>query len=289
MRGRNKKKMFRDVFDFDESDDDGPVLGVSPAASSMRSFSGSTSSHAAAPATIREIPVKARSELQARYLAAMEGGAGTSPAGSAGGTGSQSPTIVVATGAAGTGKTMLACCVAMSALAREDYAKLVITRPVVAVDDSEGIGFLPGSLFDKMRNWTAPLLDVFYKSVTPKAFATLMEKQVIEICPLEMMRGRSFEDAFIIVDEAQNCSPTQMLMLLTRIGRGSKLVITGDPRQHDRPRAVNGLADFLARLEQRPSPDIAVFQFTEEHIERHPILRHVLKMYEVEYKKTGGA
>jgi phosphate starvation-inducible PhoH-like protein len=266
MRGRNKKKIFRDVFDF-ESDDDAPVLGSSPGASSMRSYASSASTMHNDIA-VREVPIKARNDMQAHYLAALEG---------------PSPTIIVATGAAGTGKTMLACIAAMNALAREDYQKIVITRPVVAVDDSEGIGFLPGSLFDKMRNWTAPLLDVFYKSVSVKGFATLMDKQIIEICPLEMMRGRSFEDTFIIVDEAQNCSPTQMLMLLTRIGRGSKLVITGDPRQHDRPRVVNGLADFLDRIERAPMNDIAIVRFTEEHIERHPILRHILKIYDVSY------
>lgn len=266
MRGRNKKPAYRDIYD---SEDDGPVLGSSPmSAASMRSFASSAAS-AAAAMTIRPQIVKPRNDVQAHYLALLED--------------TTRPAIVVATGAAGTGKTMLACSVAMNALAREDYAKIVITRPVVAVDDSEGIGFLPGTLFDKMRNWTAPLLDVFYKSVSERGFTTLMDKQVVEICPLEMMRGRSFEDAFIIVDEAQNCTPTQMLMLLTRIGRGSKMVITGDPRQHDRPQTVNGLADFLGRLEGAPTNDIGVVHFTEAHIERHPILKHVLKMYEVKY------
>jgi len=201
------------------------------------------------------------------------------------------PSIVIATGAAGTGKTMIACTIAVKKLLENEIHKIIITRPMVNVGDDIGIGFLPGSLEEKCQPWLAPLTDVFYKYMSPQKFQGLLAKQVIEICPLEMMRGRSFEDCFIIVDEAQNCTTTQMLMLLTRIGNGSKIVITGDPMQQDRRgmNGTNGLRDFLDRIAKHPehSKDIGVVHFTEECIERHPIIKQILKLYDVSYAQTA--
>lgn len=192
------------------------------------------------------------------------------------------PAIVIATGAAGSGKTWMACSVAMKRLLSGDIAKIVITRPIVSVD-SEELGFLPGDLTMKMQPWLRPITDVFFKFITPQKFESLLVRQIIEICPLAMMRGRSFEDAYIIIDEAQNTSPAQMLMLLTRIGSGSKIIVTGDPMQHDRGYDTNGLSDLIARLPPTGNDNIAIVRFTDEHIQRHPIVRTVLHLYGVHY------
>jgi len=270
MKGKSKNR--RDIVM--DSDDDDSLFGRSPATySSFNDSMGVMSS-------IKEPVIKPRNERQRAYIAALD---------------AESPTIVIGTGAAGTGKTMLACSIAIKKLANNEINKLIITRPMVNVDDEDGIGFLPGSLEEKCAPWLAPLTDVFYKYISPPKFQALIAKQVIEICPLDMMRGRSFEDAYIIVDEAQNCSTTQMLMLLTRIGNRTKLVITGDPMQHDRKRAyaVNGLSDFLARIASSAQThpervtDMCVVHFDEECIVRHPVIKNILKMYDVSYPPSS--
>ena len=266
MKGKSKQRKY---YYYDEEDDDDVCLyGRSPT-SLASSFND-----AAANGFKKEPVLKPRNEKQREYIASLE---------------DTKPTIVIATGAAGTGKTMIVCTVAIRKLLENDIQKLVITRPMVNVDDEEGIGFLPGSLEEKCAPWLAPLTDVFYKYISPQKFQSLIAKQVIEICPLDMMRGRSFEDCFIIVDEAQNCSPTQMLMLLTRIGNNSKLIITGDPMQHDRASSINGLSDFLRRVANSEAnhpervTDIKAIHFTEDCIVRHPIIKNILKMYDVSY------
>ena len=269
MKGKAKNRKY--YFYEDDEDDDVCLFGRSPASMSS-SFNDNASSFR------KEAILKPRNEKQRLYLAALE---------------EARPTIVVATGAAGTGKTMIVCTVAIRKLLENDIQKLVITRPMVNVDDGDGIGFLPGSLEEKCAPWLAPLTDVFYKYISPQKFQSLIAKQTIEICPLDMMRGRSFEDCFIIVDEAQNCSPTQMLMLLTRIGNNSKLIITGDPMQHDRARGINGLSDFLSRIaaSEANNPervsDIKTIHFTEDCIVRHPIIKNILKLYDVSYPPTA--
>jgi phosphate starvation-inducible PhoH-like protein len=155
--------------------------------------------------------------------------------------------------------------------------KLILTRPAVSVDEEHG--FLPGTLEEKMDPWIRPLYDVLYKYYTPKQITQLLEKQVIEICPLAYMRGRTFENSWIILDEAQNTLKSQMLMALTRIGHGSKLIVTGDPAQHDRGFESNGLSDLMYRMCKHPSDEIAMVQFTEQDVERHPVIQKVLKMY----------
>jgi len=284
MKGKSKQSRRRDSI-LGDSDDDNSVYGNSYTSSGMGYGSSSYQESRPAPlsASFAKGPHLApRNELQRQYIAHLE---------------SAHPTIVVATGAAGTGKTMIASTMAVKKLVEGTIDKLVITRPMVNVDDGPGIGFLPGTLEEKCSPWLMPLTDVFYKYMTPARFQGLIAKQVIEICPLEMMRGRSFENAFIIVDEAQNCTPTQMLMLLTRIGEGSKLVITGDPMQHDRRHRSagnsNGLEDLITRIQTSAAhnpervDDIAMVHFTEDCIVRHPIIRSILKMYDVKYPPTA--
>jgi phosphate starvation-inducible PhoH-like protein len=193
---------------------------------------------------------------------------------------SQAHPIIVSVGPAGCGKSLWACVVGIRMLQNKSISKLVLTRPAVSVDEEHG--FLPGTLEDKMDPWIRPLYDVLYKYYTRKQISEMMNKQIIEICPLAYMRGRTFENAWIILDEAQNTLQSQMVMALTRIGKGSKLIVTGDPLQHDRGFESNGLSDLIRRMERRPQEDIALVKFTNADIERHPIIQKVLKMYKDE-------
>jgi phosphate starvation-inducible PhoH-like protein len=159
------------------------------------------------------------------------------------------PHVVVASGAAGTGKTSIAVSIAIQELNKNKYERIVISRPMVTVE--EDLGFLPGGLADKMDPWMRPLYDTFNKYYSPDEVKLMIANKVIDICPIAYLRGRTLENSFIIVDEAQNCSVTQMLMILTRIGANSKMVITGDPMQHDRGRGIeSGLVDLISRLEK---------------------------------------
>lgn len=188
------------------------------------------------------------------------------------------PYIVVASGSAGTGKTLLATYVGVERLLKNEVKKLVITRPAVSVDESHG--FLPGSLEKKMEPWIRPVLDALSREFPKSKIDGLMKDGVIEICPLAFMRGRTFENSWVICDEAQNSTVHQMLMLLTRIGDKSKMVITGDPLQYDRGYEVNGLNDLLQRLEYDYEADnIGVVEFSENDVERHPIIPYVLNLY----------
>lgn len=147
--------------------------------------------------------------------------------------------VVVATGPAGTGKTMLATISAVKMLKDETINKIIITRPAISVDEQHG--FLPGSLIEKMQPWVLPILDYFYEYYSKKQVLNMIENDLIEIAPLAYMRGRTFRNAFIIADECQNTTVSQMKMLLTRIGTGSRIVVTGDMEQHDRGYEQNGL------------------------------------------------
>jgi len=154
--------------------------------------------------------------------------------------------IVMGVGAAGSGKTLFACYTAIQELRKGTISKIVITRPVVPVEEEE-IGFLPGSLIHKMDPWTRPIFDILLEFYTQKDIDAMLHGGVIEISPLAYMRGRTFKRAFIIADEMQNSSPNQMLMLTTRLGDGSKMVITGDLKQSDRG-LENGLVDLLRKV-----------------------------------------
>ena len=185
--------------------------------------------------------------------------------------------ITVATGPAGTGKTYLAMLAAIKAFRDGACERIVLTRPAVGVDD-EKHGFLPGNLNRKMEPWTRPLFDVLREFHSAKDIARMIDDQKIEISPLAFMRGRTFKNAWIIADEMQNATPSQMKMLMTRIGENSKIVITGDVEQTDRTVTNNGLLDLCKRLEtQRDGLSVCYMNNTD--IQRHPIIDTVLEIY----------
>jgi phosphate starvation-inducible PhoH-like protein len=156
--------------------------------------------------------------------------------------------IVLGVGPAGCGKTLFACYSAIEELKKGNIKKIIITRPLVSVD-KEDIGYLPGTLVNKMDPWTRPIIDVFLEFFSQRDVDSMLDSGVIEISPLAYMRGRTFKKCFIIADEMQNSSPNQMLMMTTRIGEGTKLVITGDLKQSDRL-DENGLVDLMKKLKQ---------------------------------------
>ena len=199
--------------------------------------------------------------------------------------------LLFAVGPAGTGKTMLACNSAIKDLKSGKVSKIVITRPVVPVE--EDIGFLPGNINKKMDPWTRPIFDVFLDFYTQKDIDLMMYNNVIEISPLAYMRGRTFKNAFIIADEMQNSSPNQMLMLTTRIGLGSKMVVTGDLKQSDKG-PESGLNDFIKKFkvyEKRESEKynnteinsgIKIVELNNTDIERSPVIVKILDIYNVD-------
>ncbi len=185
--------------------------------------------------------------------------------------------ITFGTGPAGTGKTWLAVACAIDALERDAVQRLVLTRP--AVEAGERLGFLPGDLAQKVDPYLRPLYDALYDLLGYERVQKLFEKQIIEIAPLAYMRGRTLNHAFVILDEAQNTTPEQMKMFLTRIGFGSKAVITGDPSQVDLPRGhKSGLHDALKVL--RGVNGIAMARFTSEDVVRHPLVARIVDAYE---------
>lgn len=264
MRGKNKNKyrMNRDFMEEDLSDyEEANIFGMSPVP-----MSRSAPMHVPAADWKTQIPkaIKPRNPKQAEYLRMLN---------------CPNTHIVIATGCAGTGKTFVGVSHAMEKLLAGEIKKIVITRPLVAVED-KNFGALPGSAFEKQYPYLLSVLDTVYKYVTPQHFQSLMAKGVVEICPLIFMRGRSFENCFIIADEMQNSSPNQMLMLLTRIGQGSKMIIDGDPYQIDRGFDVHsGLVDLLHKLNLSPQEGISIVHFTEEEVERHEMVKKVLKLY----------
>jgi len=155
--------------------------------------------------------------------------------------------IVLGVGPAGCGKTLFACHRAIEEYMEGGIQKIVITRPMVSVED-ESVGFLPGDMTQKMAPWTRPIFDIFHEYFDPLDVQDMIVKGVIEISPLAYMRGRTFKDAFIIADEMQNSTPNQMLMLTTRLGENAKMAITGDLKQSDKGMENNGLADFMRKL-----------------------------------------
>lgn len=186
--------------------------------------------------------------------------------------------IVVAVGPAGTGKTYLAMQAAVRALKNGDCERIVITRPAIGVED-ERHGFLPGNLTAKMEPWTRPLLDVAREYYRAQDLAAMIESQVIEIAPLAFMRGRTFKNAWIVGDEMQNATPGQVKMLMTRIGTGSKIVITGDVEQADRQGHENGLLDLCNRLKVDAVNGISVCDLNARDVQRHPIIAPILNLY----------
>jgi len=185
--------------------------------------------------------------------------------------------IIFAIGPAGTGKTMLAVQWAIDQLKYGESDKIVITRPAVSVDEQHG--FLPGDLQQKMEPWTKPIMDVFAENYSAKEIETMIREGVIETSPLAYMRGRTFKNSVIIADEMQNATPSQMKMLLTRLGIGSKMVVTGDLQQADRP-SNNGLLEFLGLYNNFANHRyVDLCKFTAGDIERHEAVKEILTIY----------
>jgi phosphate starvation-inducible PhoH-like protein len=199
--------------------------------------------------------------------------------------------IIATVGPAGTGKTMLAVSVAVDLFKKKQYEKIIITRPVVSVE--EDIGFLPGNLVKKMDPWTRPIMDIFMEYYCQAEITNMIQNNIIEISPLGYMRGRTFKNAFIIADEMQNSSPNQMLMLLTRIGINSKMVITGDLAQSDRLEN-NGLKDLIYKYKHyylkneafepqnstiTDNAQIKIVELNNTDIQRSEVVQKVLQLY----------
>lgn len=185
--------------------------------------------------------------------------------------------IIFAIGPAGTGKTMLAVQWAIDQLKYGESTKIIITRPAVSVDEEHG--FLPGTLNEKMEPWTKPIMDVFAENYNAKEIEDMIKEGVIEVSPLAYMRGRTFKNAVVIADEMQNATPSQMKMLLTRLGQGSKMVVTGDLQQADRP-SNNGLLEFLQLFNDfKNHRYVDVCHFTVGDIERHEAVKEILAIY----------
>ena len=215
--------------------------------------------------TAKGRPIKAKTLGQQRYVSAIE-----------------KNTITLGIGPAGTGKTFLAVAMAVKALRNKDVVRIILTRP--AVEAGERLGYLPGDLQSKIDPYLRPLYDSLYEMLGPENCARLIEKLVIEIAPLAYMRGRTLDDSFIILDEAQNTTPEQMKMFLTRIGYNSKVVVTGDLSQTDLPSGKkSGLGEAVKIL--KGIDDIHIHEFTEKDVVRHKLVQKIIVAYDNYEKK----
>lgn len=215
--------------------------------------------------TISGKPVKPKTAGQKRYVDAI-----------------RKSMIVFGTGPAGTGKTYLAIAMAVTAFQREEVSRIILTRP--AIEAGEKLGFLPGDLQSKIDPYLRPLYDALYQIMGQENFQRNMEKGAIEVAPLAYMRGRTLDNSFIILDEAQNTTPAQMKMFLTRIGFGSKAVITGDASQKDlAPGVISGL-DVARKVLSSKVKEIAFIDLTGKDVVRHPLVQKIVNAYE-EYEK----
>lgn len=185
--------------------------------------------------------------------------------------------VVFGIGPAGTGKTYLAMAMAITAFKNNEVNKIILTRP--AIEAGEKLGFLPGDLQSKVDPYLRPLYDALYQIMGAENFQKNMEKGLIEVAPLAYMRGRTLEDAYIILDEAQNTTPAQMKMFLTRIGFGSKVVITGDATQKDLPKDVTSGLDVATRI-LRKIEGISICELTGMDVVRHPLVTKIVNAYE---------
>lgn len=189
--------------------------------------------------------------------------------------------IVFGVGPAGTGKTYLAMAMAIKAFKDGDVNRIILTRP--AIEAGEKLGFLPGDLQSKVDPYLRPLYDALHQIMGAEAFMKNMEKGLIEVAPLAYMRGRTLDNAFIILDEAQNTTPAQMKMFLTRIGFGSKVIVTGDLSQKDLPHDVKSGLDVAMKV-LKPVKDIAFCELTSKDVVRHPLVQKIVQAYD-EYEK----
>ena len=210
--------------------------------------------------TNRGKPIKAKTIGQKKYIKAIK-----------------SNTVVLGLGPAGTGKTFLAVAMAVEALRQKTVSRIILTRP--AVEAGERLGFLPGDLQSKIDPYLRPLYDALFEMLGPDNFQKYMERGTIEIAPLAYMRGRTLDDSFIILDEAQNTTGEQMKMFLTRLGYNSKAVVTGDLSQTDLPRGVkSGLATAAAI--RKNIEGIGIFEFSERDVVRHHLVRKIITAYD---------
>ena len=197
-------------------------------------------------------------------------------------------TVTFGMGPAGTGKTYLACALALAALQDRRVKRVVLTRPIV--EAGESLGFLPGTLFEKVDPYIRPLYDALYAMSDNLRVNQLIEDGVIEIAPLAFMRGRTLNDSFVILDEAQNATPEQLKMFLTRLGFGSKMVVTGDATQTDLPRGASGFSQVRSILEG--VDDIAFCEFAARDVVRHSLVAAIVEAYdraEQAAQRKGGA
>ena len=185
--------------------------------------------------------------------------------------------ITFGVGPAGTGKTYLAMAMAVTAFKSGEVGRIILTRP--AIEAGEKLGFLPGDLQSKVDPYLRPLYDALYQIMGPESFARNMEKGLIEVAPLAYMRGRTLDNAFIILDEAQNTTPAQMKMFLTRIGFGSKVIITGDATQKDLPKDVKSGLEVATRVLSKVD-EIAFCYLTSKDVVRHPLVQKIVTAYE---------
>lgn len=217
-------------------------------------------------------PIKAKTVGQRQYVRLIE-----------------SNTVIIGTGPAGTGKTFLAVAMAVKALREKKVSRIILTRP--AIEAGEKLGFLPGDLQSKIDPYLRPLYDSLFEMMGAENYQRQVERGVIEVAPLAYMRGRTLDDSFIILDEAQNCTPEQMKMFLTRLGFNSKAVVTGDLTQTDLPSGQkSGLSTAVRILEG--IDDIAIHAFTEKDVVRHNLVRKIIlayEKYENELKKKHEA
>jgi phosphate starvation-inducible protein PhoH and related proteins len=195
-------------------------------------------------------------------------------------------TVTFGIGPAGTGKTYLAIALAVSALSDRQVGRIILTRP--AVEAGERLGFLPGDVLAKVDPYMRPLFDALYDTMDPEKLNAYIERGTIEVAPLAFMRGRTLNDSFIILDEAQNTSPEQMQMFLTRLGFGSKVVVTGDVTQIDLPREqASGLIQVQNILSSIDG--IEFVQFTHEDVVRHKLVQRIVEAYKLHSEETGTA
>jgi phosphate starvation-inducible PhoH-like protein len=198
----------------------------------------------------------------------------------------RSSTVTLGIGPAGTGKTYLAIALAVAALSEKQVGRLILTRP--AVEAGERLGFLPGDMLAKVDPYMRPLFDALYDTMDPDRLTAYMERGTIEVAPLAFMRGRTLNDSFIILDEAQNTTPEQMQMFLTRLGYGSKMVVTGDITQIDLPREqASGLIQVRDIL--REVDGIGVVEFGHEDVVRHKLVQRIVEAYKRYAEETGTA
>ena len=219
--------------------------------------------------TLQGKPIKPKTLGQKKYVDAIRSGM-----------------ITFGLGPAGTGKTYLAMAMAITAFKREEVSRIILTRP--AIEAGEKLGFLPGDLQSKIDPYLRPLYDALYQIMGADSFIKNSEKGLIEVAPLAYMRGRTLDNAFIILDEAQNTTPAQMKMFLTRIGFGSKVVITGDSTQKDLPAGtVSGL--YVAVKVVKDLDDISICTLTSKDVVRHPLVQQIVQAYDDYEKKQKPA